>query len=89
MATTSETGIKHKTLPIQEKLEIINKVGYYFRLLLDKEGIALDCGVSVSHGNTELLEVETLVGLSVLKERLCGGSFGMCGKIPAEWLSSA
>jgi hypothetical protein len=47
----SETGIKHKTLPIQEKPKIINKVGYYFRLLLDKEGIALDGGVSVSHVN--------------------------------------
>jgi len=54
MATTSETGIKHKTLPIQEKLEIMNKVGYYFRLLLDKKGFAVDFGVSVSHVNTEL-----------------------------------
>jgi len=54
MATTSETGIKHKALPIQEKLEIINKVGYYFRLLLDKKGIAVDFGVSVSRVNTEL-----------------------------------
>jgi len=37
MATTSETGIKHKTLSIQEKLGIINEVGYYFRLLLYKK----------------------------------------------------
>lgn len=55
MATTSETGIKRKTLPIKEKLEFINKVGYYFRLLLDKKkGIAVDLRVSVSHVNTEL-----------------------------------
>ena len=51
MATSSETRIKHKTVPIQEKLEIINKVGCYFSLLLDK-GIAADFGVSVSNVNT-------------------------------------
>jgi hypothetical protein len=37
MTTTSETRIKHKTLPVQEKVEIINKVGYCFRFVLDKK----------------------------------------------------
>jgi hypothetical protein len=54
MATTTETGIKRKTLPIQGKLEIINKVGYYFRLLFDKKGIATYFGVSVSNIYTVL-----------------------------------